>query len=104
MRQLTKAKKRGAGLCGLRESNPLAVAICFDEQAMSVPAISAVGRKEAARALRNTARRYGIPLYRDPALAQRLAELAVEGEIPVDLHAEVAKLLLGLNNRRKPKH
>ncbi|MEX2196699.1 MAG: EscU/YscU/HrcU family type III secretion system export apparatus switch protein [Thermoleophilaceae bacterium] len=63
------------------------------EESRSAPRVVASGRGEVARRIVELAREAGLPVRRDPALAEALARLELDLEIPPDLYAAVAEAL-----------
>ena len=57
------------------------------------PKVVASGRGEVARRLVELAEDAGVPVRRDPALAEALARLELELEIPEELYVAVAEAL-----------
>jgi flagellar biosynthesis protein len=64
--------------------------------------VVAAGAGEVARRILELAKEQGVPVREEPALAEALARLQVEQEIPPDLYAAVAEVLVwayGLEHR-----
>lgn len=57
------------------------------------PKISASGSGETARQIVQLAQDYGVPLYEHPELAEILARLDLEEEIPATLYRVIAEIL-----------
>jgi flagellar biosynthesis protein len=57
------------------------------------PRVVAAGRGHVAAAILETARDAGVPVHKDPELADALANLALGDEVPEDLWAAVAEAL-----------
>ena len=53
----------------------------------------AKGRGEVGQAIIETAREHGVPLERNPALAQALSTIELEAEIPEELYRAVATVI-----------
>jgi len=79
----------------------IAVAIRYDEEKMSSPKIVATGRRLVAQQIKEVARRYGVPIYRDVPLARSLAELELDDEIPEELYEAVAAVLRFVYEQRE---
>jgi flagellar biosynthesis protein len=66
------------------------------------PQVIAAGRGELAERILARAREAGVPVHRDPELADSLAMLALGAEVPEELWTAVAEVLAwayGLQNR-----
>ncbi len=76
-------------------TNPtrLAVAMRYDEARDRAPVVVAKGQNLTAERIRRIARRAGIPIYRDVAVARALWELELDQEIPERLYDAVAAIL-----------
>ena len=57
------------------------------------PKVAATGRGYIADRIIEVARENGIPIREDPALADALASLELESEIPQDLYTAVAEAI-----------
>jgi len=57
------------------------------------PQVVAAGRGHVAATILNTARDAGVPVHKDPELADALAHLALGGDVPEELWAAVAEAL-----------
>lgn len=75
-----------------REAPREAAALRY-EPGSDAPRVVASGRGEVARRILEVAEEAGVPVRRDPALAEALARLELELEIPPDLYAAVAETL-----------
>jgi flagellar biosynthesis protein len=58
------------------------------------PKVVAAGRGHVAAAILETARDAGVPVHKDPELADALAALALGAEVPEELWAAVAEALV----------
>jgi len=73
---------------------PLAVALRYDPvQATRAPKVVAVGRGEIGRKIIETAREHGVPLETNPHLAEALAGVELDTEIPMALYEAIATIL-----------
>lgn len=72
-------------------SSPLAVALHYDHT--RAPRVTAVGRGEIGRLIIETAKRHGVPLEENPELAEALALVDIDSEIPEALFKAVAVVL-----------
>ena len=59
----------------------------------AAPAVVAAGRGALAERILAHAREAGVPVHRDPELADSLASLALGDEVPEELWAAVAEVL-----------
>jgi flagellar biosynthesis protein len=70
---------------------PVAVALLYEKP--NVPRVIATGRGEIGQAIIDTARAHGVPLEQNPALAEALASIELEDEIPEELYRAVATVI-----------
>ncbi|MBN1283466.1 MAG: EscU/YscU/HrcU family type III secretion system export apparatus switch protein [Proteobacteria bacterium] len=77
-------------------TNPteLAVAVKYDDREMVAPQVMAKGQRLFAQSIREMAEEFGIPIVQNPPLAWTLIELDVGDEIPEELYAAVAEVLV----------
>ena len=80
-----------AGLRMLDETQKVAVALLYDK--VNAPKILAKGQDEVARSIINIAEESGVPISEDHLLAQTLAKLELDQEIPESLFRSVAVVL-----------
>jgi flagellar biosynthesis protein len=73
-----------------------AVALGYDPMQDRSPQVLAVGKGEVARRILELARENDIPVHQDAALAEKLAMLDLNTEIPPELFQIVAELLVFL--------
>ena len=71
--------------------SPLAVALSY--AAPHAPKVVGVGRGHLGQRIIDTARKHGVPLREDPALAEALSTLELDTEIPEALYEAVAKVI-----------
>jgi flagellar biosynthesis protein len=69
-----------------------AAALCYEEG--TTPRVVAVGRGEVARRIIEEARAAGVPVRDDAGLAEALATLELDTEVPEELWAAVAEALV----------
>jgi flagellar biosynthesis protein len=69
----------------------LAVALRYD--APGAPKVVAVGRGDLGQRIIDTAREHGVPLEENAPLAEALATIEVETEIPRELYLAMATIL-----------
>jgi flagellar biosynthesis protein len=82
-----------------------ATALRYDKDKDGAPQVIATGAGLIAERIVEIAREQGVPVREEPALAEALARLELEQEIPPDLFAAVAEVLVwayGLQGRRAP--
>jgi flagellar biosynthesis protein len=78
----------------------LAVALAYDGS--TAPRVTAKGQGPIAEAIIETARSAGVPLQENPLLAQALATVELDEQIPEELYkaaAQVIGFVLGLRRR-----
>jgi flagellar biosynthesis protein len=81
-----------------------AAALRYDQDAGGAPKVVAAGAGLIADKIVEIAREQGVAIREDPALAEALARLELEQEIPPELFAAVAEVLVwayGLEKRRR---
>ncbi|NPV92101.1 MAG: hypothetical protein HPY50_15145 [Firmicutes bacterium] len=89
------------------DRSQVAVALGYDPERESAPKVVATGKGEVAKRIVEIARRHGVHIHQDAALAERLAMLELESVIPPELYQIVAELLLfvyRLDDKWKVKH
>jgi flagellar biosynthesis protein len=69
----------------------LAVALTYEKP--RAPRVVAMGRGWLGEAIIETARAHGVPLKHDPALAEALASVELDTEIPEALYRAVAVVI-----------
>jgi flagellar biosynthesis protein len=80
-----------------------AAALKYDQEGGGAPKVVAAGAGLIAERIVEIAREQGVAVHEDPALAEALARLELEQEIPPELFAAVAEVLVwayGLERRR----
>jgi flagellar biosynthetic protein FlhB len=82
----------------VRNPDHIAVALKYDKEKGSAPAVVAKGERLWAEKILDAARQYGIPVVRNVPLAQALNKLDVGDEIPEDLYQAVAEVLTFVYN------
>ncbi|HMJ37913.1 MAG TPA: EscU/YscU/HrcU family type III secretion system export apparatus switch protein [Baekduia sp.] len=88
-----------------RKGPKRAAALRYDPQAGGAPKVVAVGAGTIAERIVELAREQGVPVREEPALAEALARLELEQEIPPELFVAVAEVLVwayGLEAKRRP--
>ncbi|MBI4366688.1 MAG: EscU/YscU/HrcU family type III secretion system export apparatus switch protein [Deltaproteobacteria bacterium] len=81
----------------------IAVALKYDAGEMAAPQIMAKGQRLFAQHIREVAEAAQIPILRNVPLAWSLIELEIGDEVPEDLYAAVAELLLIVYRMRGEK-
>lgn len=86
-------------------TNPteVAVAIKYDDKEMAAPQVLAKGQRLFADMIRGYAEEFGIPIVQDVPLAWTLLELDIGDEIPEDLYAAVAEILVYVYRLRRER-
>jgi flagellar biosynthesis protein len=69
----------------------LAVALAYEKP--RAPRVVAMGRGWLGQKIIETAEAHGVPLQRDPALAEALAQVELDTEIPEALYRAVAVVI-----------
>ena len=80
-------------------------ALKYDQESGGAPKVVAAGSGHVADRILERARVAGIPVREDAALAEALAKLQLDLEIPEDLYAAVAEALIwayALDTRARP--
>jgi flagellar biosynthesis protein len=75
-----------------RETRKRATALRY-ESGQTAPTVLASGVGLIAERIVQTASEAGVPITHDPALAEALGALQIDGEIPPELYAAVAETL-----------
>jgi flagellar biosynthesis protein len=71
-----------------------AAALRYDAESGGAPRVIAAGSGEIAERIIALAQEHGVPVRDDAALAQALARLQLEAEVPEELWAAVAETLV----------
>jgi len=76
-------------------TNPthIAVALLYRKNETAAPKVVAKGKGYVAEAIRNAARKHGVPLVEDKPLARALFKIKLDASIPADLYKAVARIL-----------
>jgi len=85
-----------------KKETAVAAAIEYDGRKDPAPRVTARGRGAAAEKIIALARKHGVPIKEDPALAQILSRLDIDEQIPVEVYKAVAEILVfvySLNER-----
>ncbi|RMH39249.1 MAG: EscU/YscU/HrcU family type III secretion system export apparatus switch protein [Deltaproteobacteria bacterium] len=78
----------------------IAVAIRYDADTMRAPKVVATGHRLVAQQIKEVARQFGVPIYRDVPLARALAQVELDDEIPEELYEAVAAVLRFVYDQR----
>jgi flagellar biosynthesis protein len=78
---------------GLVKGRRTATALRYDAERSGAPEVVATGSGALADRIVALAEAHDIPLVSDPGLAQTLAQLEVDTEIPPELYLAVAQIL-----------
>jgi flagellar biosynthesis protein len=71
-----------------------ALAVALEYEKPGTPRVTAIGRGELAQRIVDLAAENGVPVSHKPELAQALACLKIDQEIPVELYRAVAEVLI----------
>jgi flagellar biosynthesis protein len=80
-----------------------AAALRYEGEGTGAPKVVAAGRARVADRILEAAREAGVPIREDAALAEALATLELDTEVPPELYQAVAEALVwayGLSRRR----
>ncbi len=72
----------------------IATALRYKPGTDSAPVVVASGKGLRAKTIKETAKKAGVPIYRDETLARTLHDLGIGAEIPPQLYEAVAKVLV----------
>ena len=88
--------RRQVGASDVVVTNPteLAIALKYNEAEMMAPQIMAKGQRLFAQTIREIAEEEGVPIMRNVPLAWSLLSIEVGDEVPEELYAAVAELLV----------
>ena len=85
------------------EPNKAALAVALSYEAPRAPKVVAIGRGMVGQKIIDLANAHGVPLRQDPLLAEALAQVDLDTEIPEALYRAVAIVIgfvLAANARR----
>jgi len=74
-------------------TTPNTVAVALKYQSPSAPRVVATGKGQVGEAIIAKAKEHGIPIQQNPALAEALAGVEIDTEIPEALYKAVAQVL-----------
>ena len=88
--------RQAVGMSDVVITNPteLAIAVKYDDKEMAAPMITARGQRLFAQAIREYAEEQTVPIVQNIPLAWTLIELDVGDEIPEELYAAIAEILV----------
>ena len=69
-----------------------AVALGYDRERDVAPRVTATGGGHVAERILDAARANGVPVHRDPDLAEALAQLELWQSVPPELYAVIAEV------------
>ncbi len=70
-----------------------AVALKFKEDVDKAPKVVAKGEGYVAQAIKESARKFGVPIRQDDDLLELLSQVEIDREIPPQMYAAVAEVL-----------
>ncbi|RMH56436.1 MAG: EscU/YscU/HrcU family type III secretion system export apparatus switch protein [Candidatus Hydrogenedentota bacterium] len=76
------------------EGRKQAVAVRYDQEKETAPRVVAKGKGHLAEKIIATAKEHGIPIYEDRDLVTMLSAVELFDEIPPELYAAVAEVLV----------
>jgi flagellar biosynthetic protein FlhB/flagellar biosynthesis protein len=76
-----------------KQETEIAIAIKYDKEQNSAPKVVAKGMNVKADKIKEIARKAGVPVMRNVALAHALNKLEIGDEIPEELYDAVAEVL-----------
>lgn len=88
--------------CVICNPEHVAVALRYEAETMEAPRVVARGRRLVAARIRAEARRHGVPIVRQVALARALVELELDQEIPAPLYEAVSEVLRFVQRLAQP--
>lgn len=84
----------------------IAVALTYEQEKGRAPVVTATGRGLLADRIVSLAKEHGVPVEKNPSLAQALSRINPGEEVPVELYEAVAILLsyvLEMDSKAKSK-
>lgn len=75
-----------------------AVALAYNHQMDAAPKVLASGIGEVARTIIQKAKEFDVPIFANPTLANSLATLQVDENIPEELYSSVVEVFIWLQN------
>ena len=76
-----------------KKTDDVDIAVTLHYDGKNAPKVTAKGRDEIARAIKEIARQHDIPLYEDKLLAQVLSQIDLGEEIPTALYLTIARVI-----------
>jgi flagellar biosynthesis protein len=77
----------------MSEEKPRTLAVALSYERPRAPRVVAIGRGWLGEKIIETAQAHGVPLRCDPALAEALATVELETEIPEELYSAIASVI-----------
>lgn len=104
MRNKSRAMKNLPG-ADVLITNPthLGVALKYTHGQMAAPQVVAKGAGDTVERMKQVARRHGITIVENRRLARQLFRVDLEREVPQDCYADVARILIWIQEARKRK-
>lgn len=95
--------RQAVGMADAVITNPteVAVAVLYNDKEMAAPQIVAKGQRIFAQMIRDIAQEAQVPIIQNVPLAWTLIELDIGDEIPEDLYAAVAEILVVIYRDKK---
>ena len=73
-----------------------AVALKYDKDGSGVPRVIAKGQGEIAKNIKDKAKEFDVPIFKNEALASSLLKLDLDEQIPSNLYKAVAEVFIWL--------
>lgn len=77
-----------------KQKKARAAALSYDPNDGGVPVLSAFGEGHVAEKIIEKAHETGVPVMKDPSLADMLSKMSIGDEIPPELYEVVARILV----------
>lgn len=75
-----------------------AVALAYHSQTDNAPKVVASGIGEIAKNIINKAKKFDVPIFANPALAESLTKIQIDASIPEELYQSVVEIFIWLKN------
>ncbi len=80
---------------------PKAVALKYDEESDRIPTVVAKGKGEIAQKIIQKASEFGVPLFKNDALADSLLNINIDEQIPPQLYKAVVEVFVWLSKNEQ---